>query len=239
MQLTTYLIETEWCICLSNLTIIGSDNSLLHGRCQVIIWTNAGILLFGPLGRNFDEMFIKFHTFPYKKIHLKRLSTKWWPFCLGLSVLKHNPYIMWMILFCCHCSYVVNFFWFHMIYSSSLHYNDIIMSAMVSGITSLMIVYSTVCSSSDQRKHQSSTTLAYVRGIHQWLVNSPHKGSVTRKMFPFDDLIMIQAYFTLKVDFYFLNLLSWNCMFHIISCLLFLLISCAFNFGTKIHWVLF
>ena len=42
----------------------------------------------------------------------------------------------------------------------------------------------------DQRKHQSSSSLAFVRGIRRWPVNSPHKGPVTRKMFPFDDVIM-------------------------------------------------
>ena len=70
------------------------------------------------------------------------------------------------------------------------HYNDVIMGAMASQITSLTIVYSSVYSGSDQRKHQSSTSQAFVRGIHQWPVNSPHKGPVTRKMFPFDDVIM-------------------------------------------------
>ena len=45
-------------------------------------------------------------------------------------------------------------------------------------------------SGADQRKYQSSTSLAFVRGIHRWPVNSPHKGPVTRKMFPFDDVIM-------------------------------------------------
>ena len=66
------------------------------------------------------------------------------------------------------------------------HNNDVIMSAMVSQITSLMIVYSGVYSGADQRKHQSSTSLACVWGIHRWTVNSPHKGPVTRKMFLFD-----------------------------------------------------
>ena len=47
-----------------------------------------------------------------------------------------------------------------------------------------------VYSDADQRKHQSSASLAFVRGIHRWPVNSPHKGPVTRKMFPFDDVIM-------------------------------------------------
>ena len=64
------------------------------------------------------------------------------------------------------------------------------MSAIASQITSLMIVYSFVYSDADQRKHQSSASLAFVRGIHRGPVNSPHKWPVTRKMFPFDDVIM-------------------------------------------------
>ena len=72
----------------------------------------------------------------------------------------------------------------------SSHYNDVIMRAMVSQITSFIIVYSTYHSGGDQRKHQSSASLAFVCGIPRWPVNSPHKGSVTRKMFPFDDVIM-------------------------------------------------
>ena len=71
-----------------------------------------------------------------------------------------------------------------------LHYTDVIMGAMVSQITSLTIVYSTVYSGADQRKHQSTASLAFVRGIHRWPVNSPHKSPVTRKLFPFDDVIM-------------------------------------------------
>ena len=64
------------------------------------------------------------------------------------------------------------------------------MGAIVSQIFSLMIVYSTVYSDADQRKHQSSASLAFVRVIHRGPVNSPHKWSVMRKMFPFDDVIM-------------------------------------------------
>ena len=70
------------------------------------------------------------------------------------------------------------------------HYSDVIMGAMASEITSLTNVYSTVYSGADQRKHQSSASLAFVRGIHRGPVNSPHKWPVTRKMFPFDDVIM-------------------------------------------------
>ena len=75
-------------------------------------------------------------------------------------------------------------------YVSPIHYDDVIMSLMTSQITSLTIVYSTSYSGVDQRKHQSSASLAFVRGIHRGPVNSPHKRLVTRKMFPFDDVIM-------------------------------------------------
>ena len=75
----------------------------------------------------------------------------------------------------------------HTIYTD---YNDAIMGAVASQITSLTIIYSIVYSDADQRKHQSSASLAFVRGIHRGPVNSPHKWPVTRKMFPFDDVIM-------------------------------------------------
>ena len=74
--------------------------------------------------------------------------------------------------------------------TTKLHFNDVIMSAVASRITSLTIVYSTVYSGADQRKHQSSASLVFVRGIHRRPVNSPHKGPVTRKFFPSDDVIM-------------------------------------------------
>ena len=74
--------------------------------------------------------------------------------------------------------------------SHSVHYNDVIMGAMASQISSLMVVYSIVYSDADQRKHQSSASLAFVRGIHRGPVNSPHKWPVTRKMLPLDDVIM-------------------------------------------------
>ena len=74
------------------------------------------------------------------------------------------------------------------------HYGGVIMSTISSQITSLAIVYSTVYSDADQRKHQSSASLAFVWGIHRGPVNSPHKWPVTRKMSPFDDVIMIQVH---------------------------------------------
>ena len=70
------------------------------------------------------------------------------------------------------------------------HYCDVIMDAMASQITSLTIVYPSVYSDADQIKHQSSASLAFVRGIHRWPVNSPHEGPATREMLQFDDVIM-------------------------------------------------
>ena len=67
----------------------------------------------------------------------------------------------------------------------------VIMCAIASQITSLAIVYTIVYSDTDQRKHQSSASLAFAWGIHRGLVNSPQKWPVTRKMFPFDDVIML------------------------------------------------
>ena len=69
------------------------------------------------------------------------------------------------------------------------YYNDVIMDAIASQITNLTIVYSIVNSSADKKKHQSSASLAFVRGIHRRPVNSPHKWPVTRKMLPFDDVM--------------------------------------------------
>ena len=67
------------------------------------------------------------------------------------------------------------------------------MGTMTSQITSLPIVYLIVYSGADHRKHQSIASLACVRGIHRWPVISPHKWPVTRKMFPFDDVIIYQT----------------------------------------------
>ena len=74
-------------ICIGKLTNIGSDNGLLPGRRQAIIWTNAGILLIGPLGTNFSELLIVIHTFSFNEMDLKMSSAKWRPFCLSLNVL--------------------------------------------------------------------------------------------------------------------------------------------------------
>ena len=99
--------------------------------------------------------------------------------CLSLHEGNHQGY-MWQLV-------------------AAEHYDDVIMGAMASQITSLTIVYSTVYSGADQRKHQSSVSLAFVRGIHRGPVNSPHRWPVTRKMSPIDDVIIkrLLRYFTL------------------------------------------
>ena len=82
-------------------------------------------------------------------------------------------------------------FYYHVVWQRLVHYNDAIMNAIASQITSLTIVYSTIYSDADQRKHQSSTLLAFVWGIHRGPANSSHKWPVTRKMFPFVDVVMV------------------------------------------------
>ena len=77
------------------------------------------------------------------------------------------------------------------------HYDDVIMTMLASQITSLTVVYSIVYSGVNQRKHQSSASLAFVREIHRGPVNFPHKWPVTRKMFPFDDVIMGKTHIVL------------------------------------------
>ena len=105
-------------ICVCNLTIIGSDNSLSSGRRQVFIWTNAGMLLIRTSGTNFIAMLIKIHTFSFKKVHLKILSGKCWSFCLGLNVLTHWGLVTYMyqcnksslvqVIVCCLLGQAIN-----------------------------------------------------------------------------------------------------------------------------------
>ena len=98
----------------------------------------------------------------------------------------------WLTPLCCIAEIAITMggwflFLFHILRKYIPHYNDDIMDEMAPQIASLPIVYSTVYSGADQRKHQNSASLAFVRGIHRWSVNSCHKWPVTRKTFPFDD----------------------------------------------------
>ena len=75
-------------VCVSKLSIIGSDNGLSPGRRQAIIWTKAGMLLIGSLGTNFSEALIRIQTFSLKKLHLKMASVKWILCCISLNELN-------------------------------------------------------------------------------------------------------------------------------------------------------
>ena len=81
-------------ICASKLTTIGSDNGLSPGRRQAIIWTNAGILLIGPLGINFTESFIEIDMFSFQKMHLNLSSAKRRPYYRGINVLLTGVHVI-------------------------------------------------------------------------------------------------------------------------------------------------
>ena len=83
-------------LCIGKLIITGSDNGMSPGRCQAIIWTNAGILLIGPLGTNFSQILIEVYAFSFKKMNLK-MSGKWRPFCLSLNVFNNvvSKWLLW------------------------------------------------------------------------------------------------------------------------------------------------
>ena len=104
-------------------------------------------------------------------------------FCVNWSRYKKDGDIL--LWFCESDDILEHALWF------MFHSTDVIMSLMASQITSLTIVYSPVCSGTDQRKDRISASLAFVRGIHRGPVNSRHKRPVTRKMFSFDDVIML------------------------------------------------
>ena len=103
-----------------------------------------------------------------------------------------NRSYIYVVFECCmrqyRAKYLLDFMWGAVLFVC--HYSDDIMGAMPSQITNLTIVYSTVYSGTDQRKHQSSASLALVWGIIRWPVNSWNKRPVLRKMFPYDDVII-------------------------------------------------
>ena len=84
-------------IYVGKLTIINSDNGLLPGQHQDIIWTNAVILLILTSGTTFGEILSKIHTFSFKEMHLKMLSAKWRPFCLSALKVNYSP-VTWPYL---------------------------------------------------------------------------------------------------------------------------------------------
>ena len=195
-------------VCVGNLTIIVSDHGLSPGRRQAIIWIDAGILLIGPLWTNWNinrNSYIFIQENPFENVvckmasilsrfnELSGLPRYYLP--IGLNTVRPRPNTQGVL---------TSFYTFRPLdrrlcvrkrclefHSIGIkHYHDVMMGMIASQITSLNIVYSTVYSDADQRKHQSSASLAYVRWIHRGPVNSPHKWPVTRKMFPLDDVIM-------------------------------------------------
>ena len=83
-------------MCISKLTIIGSDNGVSPAQRQAFTWTIAGILLIGTLGTNFGEILWDIYTYSFKKMHLKMVSVKWRPFFLSLNVLiRHMQHLWW------------------------------------------------------------------------------------------------------------------------------------------------
>ena len=126
-----------------------------------------------------------------------------------------------------------------------IHYDDVIMTMLESQITSLTVVYSIVYSGVHQRKHQSSASLAFVREIHRGPVNFPHKWPVTRKMFPFDDVIMLTNTLVRTVHVFSTNVswgsftAHWNAtlQWHHISVMVSLLIDMFSQYlKTKVTW---
>ena len=134
----------------------------MHGCVFITVATDALLLKHQAIGIISADSILNYWTFFSPKNIASTVSNtgKW-----NLILTKNDPVVLY-------------------------HYSDVIMTAMASQITSITIVYSTVYSGADQRKHQSSASLAFVWGIHRWPVNSPHKWPVTLKTFPFDDVIM-------------------------------------------------
>ena len=119
----------------------------------------------------------------------------WWPRTAIINVVSCLVKRLSLFLYCLSEIKFTTTTWRHAYQTRVRHYNDTTMSTMASQITRFLIAYSTVFSCGGQRKHQSSASLAFVRGNHRWQVNSPQKGPVTRKMVPFDDIIMGDRWF--------------------------------------------
>ena len=104
-------------------------------------------------------------------------------------------------MYCLLCYCILSLRLMQCVIGVELHYGDVIMGAMATQITSLTIVYFNLLFRHNSCKHQSSASLAFVRGISRWLANSPHKWPVKRKMFPLDDVIMAHSKFKCALQF--------------------------------------
>ena len=177
-------------LCVSKIVSLGSGYGISPGRCQAIFWTNVFCMVNWTVWEKRSGNFQSKSTHIYlSNVHLKLSSAKWWPCCLVLNLWTNRGWVTHMCEKTGYCSVQQ---WLVICWvTNRYHYNDVIMDTMASQITSLATVYSTAYLGADQRKHQSSASLALGRGIHRGPVNSSHKGPVTRKMFPFDDVIMV------------------------------------------------
>ena len=199
-------------ICVSKLAFIGSDNGLSPGRRQAIIWTSAGILLIRPLGTNFNEMLIEILTFSLMKMRLKVSSAKRRPFCLGPNVLIHRQLLPPNRTQSSNDSPIG--FKTHSLISKPevlfpLHWrhND------HDGVSDHQ-PYGCLLNRVFRRRSKKTSKLRVTGlcvGNSPGPVNSPHKGPVTRKMFPFDDVIMSITMFLHVVTNYKdgKNFLTW------------------------------
>ena len=161
-------------LCLRFLMMASSDGNIFS--VIGLLWGEFTCHRWIPLTKESDsELWCFFDVRPNKRLKKKHWNCRWF------ETWRHPCYVtvMWANL---HCQ--------RWILNENLHYSDTVMGAMAFQITRLTIVYLTVYSDADQRKHQSSTSLAFVRWIHQG-PNSPHKWPLTRKMFPCDDVYMV------------------------------------------------
>ena len=162
-------------------------------------------------------MLSKIQWFSFKKMHLYMSSAKLQPFCLGLNVLTINMqawfrendmswqntslfYVIFPVnivgTYTTNRSFVrlaraLSYFGTKGFYPYPPHYNDVIMGEIASQITSLTIVFSTVYSDADKKNPSQLRVTGLCAGNSPGPVNSPHKWPVTRKMFPFSDVIML------------------------------------------------
>ena len=156
-------------------------------QCLAINRTSADLLSKVHKGTNFSAILIKIQTVPFRKIHLKLLSVKRWPFCSGLNMLIISNMVFIDIF---HMIYFLNYIAFKLPIQQDdrkkwfteklppMHYNDYHMRVMESQISCNLTVCSTTYSGVEQRNIKAPNYWPFVSGIHQWLVDSTHKGPV-------------------------------------------------------------
>ena len=155
-------------------------------------------MLIGPSGTNFSEVLIEIHIFPLKKMHLKMSSRKWRPFYIGLNVLLHGLLVIQSMSVQWMCPNWAA-------YITSSWYIQWLLQWRHNGRDSVLNHQPHDCLLNRLFRRRSKKTsklrvTGFVRGIHRGPVNSTHKWPVTRKMFPFDDVIIV-------------NVVNWSCFY--------------------------